>query len=182
MNDGVFEIMGSTALSSFHLQRNPVHFFFKWFNDPEIYRFLGDRELISYTMTNAENHIKAIQTDSLLVVAKKENAWIPIGYVRLVMRPRHKVANFTIAIGDKNFWGVGHGKRATLLTLRYGFEKLNLYAIHLVVSVSNERAVRLYESTGFSRCGLRHNARQEEGKRVDEILMEYTKEMYYDRR
>ena len=123
-----------------------------------------------------------MQKDSFLVVAEKENFWIPVGYSRLILRPRHKIANFIVMIGDKNFRGYGHRKRATLLTLNYGFKKLGLYAIHLVVSANNKRAVHLYESVGFKHCGRRHNARLEENKRVDEILMEFTQEMYYNSR
>lgn len=170
--------MENTGLALF--QGDLAQFFLEWMNDPEVCRYLGDRESAPYTLTDAESHIKALQKDSLLVVVQKGDVWIPVGYVRLIMRPRHKVAGFVIAIGDKNFRGGGHGKKATLLTLRYGFERLNLYAIHLVVSASSERAVSLYEYVGFKRCGLRHCARQEEGKRADEILMEYTHEMYYN--
>jgi RimJ/RimL family protein N-acetyltransferase len=173
---------GEIGLASFGNLAMVARFFFKWMNDPAVYRFLGDREQTSYSMEDAKNHIKAIEKESLLIVAKEKNVWVPIGYVRLNPRPRHKIANFTIAIGEERFRGKGYGKTATALTLAYAFGKLQLFAVHLVVSKNNQNAIAVYEKTGFRVCGIRHGARLEDGERYDEILMECTRNMYYDRR
>lgn len=156
--------------------------FFKWLNDPEFCRFLGDSNFSSYSQKEAKKHVKSIKNGSLLIVIKKKGVWLPIGYIRLNLRPRHLIANLTIAIGEKNLRGKGYGKKAMALTLRYAFEKLNLFAVYLVVSKNNEPAIAVYKKIGFKKCGVRHGARMEEGRRFDEIMMEYNKNMYYKKK
>ncbi|MFA4890306.1 MAG: GNAT family protein [Candidatus Paceibacterota bacterium] len=156
--------------------------FLRWMNNPAVYRFLGDREITFYSIRDAQNHVMAIEKESLLIVAKEEDVWIPIGYICLNLRPRHKIANFTIVIGEEKFRDKGHGKTATSLTLTYAFKQLGLFAVHLVVSKNNQNAIAVYEKTGFKVCGIRHGARMEDGERTDEILMECTQDMYYNRR
>lgn len=51
-------------------------------------------------------------------------------------------------IGDRRFWGMGFGLRL----MRFAGEqakRLNLTSIYLRVHRENERAVRLYEKSGF---------------------------------
>lgn len=173
-------LQGITGLAKF--TEDAYKYFFRWMNDPEVSRFLGDREPAPYSIEDARNHVKVLEKDSLLIVVKQNLIWVPVGYIRLVLRPRHKIANFVIAIGEQEFRGQGHGKVATVLTIKYAIENLDLFSVHLVVSVNNIAAVKTYEKVGFRACGLRHGARLEDGRRIDEIVMEYTRDMYYNRR
>ncbi|HEY1036868.1 MAG TPA: GNAT family N-acetyltransferase [Pseudoxanthomonas sp.] len=51
--------------------------------------------------------------------------------------------------------GKGLFREALILTLDWTFENLGLHEVHLEVFEDNERAIRLYESVGFSRTGSR---------------------------
>ena len=56
----------------------------------------------------------------------------------------HRRAMFGIMIGDKRFWGRGVGEEVTRLMVEYGFNRLNLHRIGLVVFEEHESAVRCY--------------------------------------
>lgn len=75
---------------------------------------------------------------------------------------RNGNARFTIAIGNRGYWGHGYGSDATRALMRYAFEQLNLHRIDLFVHASNERAIRAYE-----KCGFRHDGRLREAHYMD---------------
>ena len=56
-------------------------------------------------------------------------------------------------IGDKKYWGYGHGKEIINLCIQKA-KDLGLKKINLKVAVSNERAIRLYRKYGFSETGI----------------------------
>lgn len=64
---------------------------------------------------------------------------------------RSGIAELRICIGEKGYWGLGFGREALELLLEYAFGGLGLAQVYLRVFASNERAVRLYERTGFRR-------------------------------
>ena len=61
----------------------------------------------------------------------------------------HRRAMFGIMIGEKEFWGKGAGEEVTRLMVEYGFYRLNLRRIGLVVFEEHRSAVRCYEKIGF---------------------------------
>lgn len=54
-----------------------------------------------------------------------------------------------ITIGDKTYWGKGHGREAIQLLLRYAFHYQNYRKVWLHVHAANERAIRAYRACGF---------------------------------
>ena len=58
-------------------------------------------------------------------------------------------ATYHIFIGDRDYWGKGIAREASLQIIDYGFKELKLDKIFLEVRKQNERAVRLYLSIGF---------------------------------
>ena len=52
-----------------------------------------------------------------------------------------------ISIGRPSDWGKGYGTDASSLTIRYGFDELNLHRIWLDVFGYNDRALQLYTHT-----------------------------------
>ncbi|MDD5547297.1 MAG: GNAT family N-acetyltransferase [Candidatus Pacebacteria bacterium] len=168
--------LGKTGLIP--LTDDAASYFFKWFGDLRIFNFMGDLTTFPFTMENAVKYANAHKKDTKFIVGKNNGEWAIIGYMGLFIRERHNIGIFRIAIGEASYLGGGHAKRAIMLTFEYGFEKLNLYSIHLSVSGSNLTAIKLYESSGFRYCGEYTGARLENGKRSSEILMEYTAEMY----
>jgi RimJ/RimL family protein N-acetyltransferase len=84
---------------------------------------------------------------------------------------RNGNARFTIAIGNREYWGHGYGSDATRCLMRYAFEQLNLHRIDLFVHASNERAVRVYEKCGFRHDGRLREAHYMDGRYSDVLLM-----------
>jgi diamine N-acetyltransferase len=60
----------------------------------------------------------------------------------------HRTAEFGIWIGTE-FWGHGHGPRATQLITEHALTDLGLRQIRLHVLPNNTRAVKTYERLGF---------------------------------
>jgi len=80
-------------------------------------------------------------------------------------------ADFTIAIGNKEYWGHGYGTDATRTLMRYAFEQLNLQRINLYVHSFNERAINAYERCGFQIEGCLRGESYMDGKRSDVLVM-----------
>jgi RimJ/RimL family protein N-acetyltransferase len=59
-------------------------------------------------------------------------------------------AELGIRIGDKSYWGQGHGKWVVQQVTEYGWQ-LGLSRIHLKVVPTNTRAIRCYEACGFEK-------------------------------
>jgi RimJ/RimL family protein N-acetyltransferase len=76
--------------------------------------------------------------------------------------PVQRKAELRKLIGVPGLRGRGHGKAATRLWLRYGFEVLNLHKIYLSTVDTNVRNIRLNEGLGFKLEGILH----------DEVLMD----------
>ena len=58
-------------------------------------------------------------------------------------------AEVSVVIGERDVWGSGYGREAMQLLLQFGFERLGLRTIWLVVRAENARAVRLFTRLGF---------------------------------
>ena len=85
---------------------------------------------------------------------------------------------YTVLIGEPSMFDKGYGTEATLTTLAYGFERLNMEVIHLGVSASNVRAVRSYEKAGFIQEGVRRNYVYSRGKYHDAVMMSVLRQDY----
>ncbi|MGF1686146.1 spermidine N1-acetyltransferase [Photobacterium japonica] len=85
----------------------------------------------------------------------------PIGLVELVeINTIHRNAEFQIIIAP-DYQGCGYARVLINKALNYAFTILNLHKVYLHVTVSNEKAVHLYEDCGFI----------EEGHLVKEIFV-----------
>jgi [ribosomal protein S5]-alanine N-acetyltransferase len=125
-------------------------------------RYLGwlkDRDVNKYMSRNLPVTLKALR-EYFHGITRRENAMIfaiglnhsqrHIGNVTLQEIDHQKgSAVFGIMIGDKAQWNKGYGKEATLLVLKYGFEKLGLKTIRLGVLPGHQGAIELYKKCGF---------------------------------
>ena len=62
--------------------------------------------------------------------------------------------------------------------LDYSFNNLNLNNIILKVYSFNKKAIKLYESLGFKKFGVRHKTYYFKGEFYDEIYLEVLKDEY----
>ena len=58
-------------------------------------------------------------------------------------------AHYHIFLGNKDYWGKGIAKKASVLILEYAFRKLGLNVVKLRVKEQNYNAYNLYKKLGF---------------------------------
>lgn len=131
------------------LQEQDAYTSVKWRNDPEVFKYTGntydheitiDSELawIRRVMANHNDYRCAILADGVYV----GNIYLTdIG---------DGCATYHIFIGDRDCWGKGCARKASLQIIDYGFKELKLDKIVLDVKKQNERAIKLYLSLGFN--------------------------------
>lgn len=93
---------------------------------------------------------------------------------------RSGIADFTIAIGNKAYWGRGYGSDATRCLMKYAFDQLNLHRVTLYVHNFNERAIRAYEKCGFRREGLLRESYYLDGGYSDVVVMGLLRDEFLD--
>jgi RimJ/RimL family protein N-acetyltransferase len=144
----------------------------RWVNDPGIQPYLN-RPWPVTEHEEAARLRKLIEADDAVGFAIRLR-----GSRRLIGRCAiwniHRVNRsglFTIFIGAADERDKGLGREATALTVTYGMDVLGLNRLELEVFAYNDRAIRLYESLGFVREGVRRQARFHDGAWHDGIQM-----------
>ncbi len=133
------------------LQEHDAHISVKWRNDPEVFKYTGNTYK---TIISIENELEWIRN----VIVKNqvgrdfrcaiEVDGIYVGNIYLT-GIENGAAEYHIFIGDKNYWGKGVAKQASVLILKYAFETLRLNTVYLEVNKRNIVAFLLYQSLGF---------------------------------
>lgn len=120
----------------------------KWRNDPDVFKYTGNvyqREIkiedeLAWIrkVTSTPNEFRcAILADDIYV-----------GNIYLT-DIHDSQATYHIFLGNKEYWGKGVAKKASVLLLDYAFSHLNLLKVNLKVRPANVRACLLYDSLGF---------------------------------
>ncbi len=144
-----------------------------WLNDAEVTRYL-ETGVFPTTKEDLEKFYEGVtksnnQVIFAIVDAKSHrhigNAKLgPIDWV-------HRRAMYGIMIGDKAAWGKGIGEEVTRLIAEYGFTRLNLNRIGLVVFEEHQPAVHCYEKVGFKVEGCLREQMYREGKYHNHLYM-----------
>lgn len=120
-----------------------------WDEDPDIIALMGQKfpelqeeEWSKAALSRRNRRPMAIETHEGQLIGEIELAQI---------NWRAGTAEMRICIGEKGYWGLGFGHEALELLLGYAFSGLGLFQVYLRVFSTNERAIRLYERTGFRR-------------------------------
>lgn len=130
------------------LQEQDAYTSVKWRNDPEVFKYTG----------NTYDHIITIQSelDWIHKVVANHNDYrcailadgVYVGNIYLT-DIGDGCATYHIFIGNRDYWGKGVAREASLQIIDYGFKDLKLDKIVLEVKRQNERAIKLYLSLGF---------------------------------
>ncbi len=91
----------------------------------------------------------------------------------------HRCAAFGIFVGPPELRGQGYGAEMTALTLKYGFEELNLHRIWLRVHAFNEGGIRAYAKCGFTEEERYREAYWHGDRWHDIVLMSIPAEEYF---
>lgn len=155
---------------------------YKWANDPEFNRYLSHglrpttvvmMERLYEELINKENVIFAI-------VGKKTEETIGLTGLHH-FKWQIRSAEYTIHIGEKNFWGSGTAREATDFIIRYAFGTLNLKKIWLGVNEANIKAVKFFEKAGFVHEGKLRAEIFNENRYCNSIRMSILKEEYEEK-
>jgi RimJ/RimL family protein N-acetyltransferase len=135
--------------------------FVKWFNDPEVNKFLLVREMnLRDEKEWIKNRLKKQNSKGNPFFCIDTKQGVHIGSASLEVKSFHnRCAGFGIVIGDKNYWNKGYGSEVVKLIIEYGFKKLKLHRIELDVYGYNKRAQKVYKKLGFKLEGKKreHN-------------------------
>lgn len=158
------------------IEREDIPRFVRWLNDREVTCFLLINSPLSASMEekwfDRQLTIPPYEGQVLAIEVLDNEKWVHIGNTGL-----HNVdavsrsAEFGIFIGEKAYWNKGFGIKATRLTLKHGFEDLNLNRIYLNVYANNPRAIKAYERSGFIHEGVLRQGVYKDGNYLDLIVM-----------
>lgn len=120
----------------------------KWRNDPEVFKYTGN---VYNHQIRIEDELKWIEK---VIAAKDEYRCAIIADGKYVgniylTNINQGSATYHIFIGEKDYWGKGIAKQASVLILKYAFSILHLKSVLLHVRINNVRAANLYNKLGF---------------------------------
>lgn len=89
----------------------------------------------------------------------------PIGVTYFTaIHPLHRSAEYSIMIGNKEFWGQGLGKLTTRKMVQHGFSDLGLNRIYAYVLEENRRSLSMFLDVGFTLEGTLRQEVYKEGR------------------
>ena len=158
------------------LEREDLPNCVRWLNDREVTEFLLQRSPLSKATEekwfNSQLETPSESGQVLALDVLVGDQWLHIGNTGLhQIDPVVREAEFGIFIGEKSYWGKGIGKEALLLTLKHGFDDLNLNRIYLYVFETNLRGLACYKSAGFVQEGLLRQADFKNGRYINTLVM-----------
>jgi len=160
-------------MSSCHLrvvEEHDLALIRQWINDPLVFNCIQPRT----PLTDPEVREKFLKRPSemkeihfLIYSDQKPVGVSSLKGIHLVNRR----AEFSIFIGDSGHRGRGVGRWATVETLRFAFEQLNLRRVFLEVYDFNTAAIELYKKVGFTVEGVLRSHSFKNGSYRDLVVM-----------
>ncbi|UCM90917.1 GNAT family N-acetyltransferase [Streptomyces marincola] len=145
----------------------------RWNSDPDVIRWLDTEhpESLAHTLHRAaERERNSYEQILLMIETLAEGRLIGVVCLRDA-RPEHGRAELDVYLGEKEFWGRGHGTDAVRVICRYGFDQMRLHSVALWVAAGNTRAIRAFEKVGFVQDGRHREAFRRDGAWHDLVLM-----------
>lgn len=145
----------------------------KWRNDHAVIDLLGNNFLYIANEVDEkwyENYLQSREQNKRLAIVDLDSNII--GTIQLTgIHAVNRTAEYSVMIGNKDYWGKGVGLIASQQILKHGFDDLNLNRIYLTVLKNNERAIRLYKKLGFKEEGIQQEAIFKNGLFQDLVFM-----------
>lgn len=129
----------------------------KWRADYDVNKLLAGNAFFVSREREKMSIERKIQDDSkniYLGVCYKETS-ILIGYTSITdLDLRNSKAEVSFYLGDKNYWGKGLGKEATILTLNFLFEQYPINKCYGKCLEEHVVSQNLFHSLGFKKDGV----------------------------
>ncbi len=155
--------------------------FHRWFNDPEVTRFLGGNAFPALSMAQERHFIERLRDDNGrrgFMITLKDGT--PIGSCTLrTFDWTARSCEVGIAIGEKQYWGKGYGGEALQILQEMAFNNLNLHKLWLTCAAYNQRGLRAYRRIGFREDGRLRDDRFLDGRYHDTIVMSILEHEWY---
>ena len=155
-------------------KRTDIPFRVKWLSNPEVTKYLGENRRGQKTTYKKEKawfdlYLKNKKIKKFFTICNDKR---PIGFMGLTKISRvDKNSDMFIAIGEKECWNRGWGKKSVMYLVNYAFRKLKLHKINLGVIKDNKPAFYCYKSVGFKVEGLLKEDAFKNGKYYDMYTM-----------
>ena len=112
------------------------------------------KDVLQTYLETAHNDIKLLKQLRLVITSKTNE---PIGFIDLFDFDAHnKHAGVSIVLTEP-YREKGYGKDALSLLMDYSFKDLGLYQLYSNILEGNTASIRLFESVGFEKVGLKKN-------------------------
>ena len=151
-----------------------------WLNDSEVNEH-NSHHVFPYNRAQALHYIESVSGDEhnlvLAIIAKDTEKHIGNISLQNIDFINHS-AEYAILLGDKDYWGKGVAKEASLLLIKHGFETLNLHRIYCGTSSKNIAMQKLAAIMGMSEEGRRKESQFANGEYVDTIEYGILKESF----
>lgn len=141
------------------LQEQDAYTSVKWRNDPEVFKYTGntyDHEILLETELEwirkviANNNAGKEYRCAILA----DNEYVGNIYLTDI---EGTSAHYHIFLGNKDYWGKGIAKKASILILDYAFRNFDLNEVKLRVQKANVSAYNLYKKLGFVETEYKDN-------------------------
>ncbi len=162
------ERLSLTAVTAEHCNEK----YLSWLHDYDVNRFMETDGRPS-SLEALKSYVENINNKNTLFLAihLKENG-NHIGNIKLSnIRYIHGTAEFSLLLGDKNEWGKGYAKEASILLIDHGFKRLNLRRLMLGVIKEHLSAFHLYKNLGFIEEGIYRQHSFYDGELRDAVIM-----------
>lgn len=146
-------------------------YYINWLHDPDVNVFLETGH-IPTDLKQLENFIDSINPNEIFLALVTKNTKKHIGNIRIhSFNTKHGTAEYGIMLGDKENWGKGYAKEATISLIDHCFKKLNIRKITLGVVEDNTSALKMYEKIGFGIEGILKKHAFYDGKYMNIVRM-----------
>ncbi|MCF7875690.1 GNAT family N-acetyltransferase [Candidatus Bipolaricaulota bacterium] len=177
-------VLESEQLCFKPLEKKYLDRYVGWLNDPKLNRHLGPIAGALFTREKGEewyDRMKEQDDKRIFSFHPKKGEGEPIGYCGLYrIDHRHERATVQVIIGEEEYRGRGFGTEITRLLLDYGFSFLSLDSVSLSFMETNSKARWVPKNLGFREAGRLRNYWKVDGNYYDRILMDITREEFYE--
>lgn len=154
--------------------------YLSWLIDVDVNKYMESRFYI-HSIESIKSFVKEQSEHSVYAAIRIKATNKHIGNIKIGrLNKNHNTGEYGIMMGDRNEWGKGYAKEASIAIIDYCFNIMGLNKILLGVIDKNKVAYQLYIKLGFEVEGvLRENFYDPEEKTYrDEIRMAVFKEKW----
>ncbi len=157
------------------IERCDIALLVKWLNDPQVNEHLDVDSPVTELALQ-----KDVDPATWFMIDVPSEART-VGSTRLKnINNRDRRAEFSIVIGEKEFWGRGIGTEAVSLLVSHSFEQLDLHRISSEVFSLNDRSIRMHAKLGFREEGRQREVWFKNGRYYDAVLFGLLKSEWKD--